>query len=732
MVGPGTFLLLNSGGVETMRQLARGATLSLIVTICACVGVSLPAAANDGQVCINAPSPEVGIGACARVIRSGRYTGHGLGTAYNNRGYYLAQTGDLKGALDDLNRAIKIWPRDAMFFLTRGYVLGQLGDLDRAFADTNQAIKLNPKLTMAYVNRSMGWSLKGEPAKALADAERALRLEPKNSLALFNKGLSLYQLSRYKEAITTYNAVLKHDPKMAIAYASRGHARFELGDYEKAAADFEKQIALDPTLAEGYMGRALYWKFKDDSRRALAELDQALKLEPKNMNALNMRASLLTLLGDYDSAFKDIEAAIRIAPEEPKLYTNRGDLWRKTGNLEQALEDQDKAIKLNKDPNFPDLYSYRGDTHRYLGNFTEALADYDEALRIRPTFVHAIVGRALVFEKQGDTAAARKEFERALATKDIGVTELASAEERKTAQARLAALDSGAPQPKIPPAPRKASSATSIPTPSLALADGEAEQKGPGKRVALVIGNSAYENASPLDNPQRDAKAIAETFRNIGFETVIVTSDAKRADLVDALRDFANVAENADWAVVYYAGHGIEVSGINCLIPVDAKLSVDRDVQFETIPLDQVLTSVEQAKKLKLIILDACRDNPFVSTMRKTPAPELRTASVSTAGGVVGTRSVGLGLGRIEEKKTGQATLVAYAAKHGQVALDGEGENSPFAIALVQRVATPGVEINKIFRLVRDDVMEATAGRQEPYTYGSLPGSEDFFFVSKK
>lgn len=346
--------------------------------------------------------------------------------------------------------------------------------------------------------------------------------------------------------------------------------------------------------------------------------------------------------------------------------------------------------------------------------------------------MHAIVGRALVFEKQGDTAAARKEFERALATKDIGVTELASAEERKTAQARLAALDSGAPQPKIPPAPRIASSATSIPTPSLAIPNVDAEQKGPGKRVALVIGNSAYENASPLDNPQRDAKAIAETFRNIGFETVIVTSDAKRADLVDALRDFANVAENADWAVVYYAGHGIEVSGINYLIPVDAKLSVDRDVQFETIPLDQVLTSVEQAKKLKLIILDACRDNPFVSTMRKTPAPEPRTASVSTAGGVVGTRSVGLGLGRIEEKKTGQATLVAYAAKHGQVALDGEGENSPFAIALVQRVATPGVEINKIFRLVRDDVMEATAGRQEPYTYGSLPGSEDFFFVSKK
>jgi hypothetical protein len=98
----------------------------------------------------------------------------------------------------------------------------------------------------------------------------------------------------------------------------------------------------------------------------------------------------------------------------------------------------------------------------------------------------------------------------------------------------------------------------------------------------------------------------------------------------------------------------------------------------------------------------------------------------SIGGGAVGSRAIGKGLGAV--KVTG-ATLVVYAAKHGQTALDGEGGNSPFAVAVVQRLATPNVEINKLFRLVRDDVMEATAGRQEPYTYGSLPGREDFFFV---
>jgi uncharacterized caspase-like protein len=139
------------------------------------------------------------------------------------------------------------------------------------------------------------------------------------------------------------------------------------------------------------------------------------------------------------------------------------------------------------------------------------------------------------------------------------------------------------------------------------------------------------------------------------------------------------------------------------------------------------LNAADTAKKIKLVRLDACRDNPF--TPRKTAEPEVVAASMSTAGPPITTRSShGRGLAEVKVKG---ATLVVYAAKDGQVALDGEGGNSPFAVAVVERVATPGVEINKTFRLVRDDVMEATAGRQEPYSYGSLPGKEDFFFVAK-
>jgi uncharacterized caspase-like protein len=140
-------------------------------------------------------------------------------------------------------------------------------------------------------------------------------------------------------------------------------------------------------------------------------------------------------------------------------------------------------------------------------------------------------------------------------------------------------------------------------------------------------------------------------------------------------------------------------------------LKDDRDVQDEAVPLDRLLSAIEGAKKLRLVVLDACRDNPFVAQMRRS----------------VGTRSIGRGLARIEPEG---GTLVAYAAKHGQVALDGDGANSPFVGALVKHLQTPGLEINKLFRLVRDDVMAVTGRKQEPFVYGSLPG-EDFFFVQR-
>jgi tetratricopeptide (TPR) repeat protein len=533
------------------------------------------------------------------------------------------------------------------------------------------------------------------------------------------------KIGEFDSAIADFNEHIRFMPKSISGYLGRCLSFTGKGDFDRAISDCNEVIRLSPQLVSGYSARGLVWKEKGEFDNAIADFNEALRLNPKSFDSYFSRATCWQGKGEFDRAIADYDEAIRLKPKESGPYTYRGATWRLKGDLDRAIADQDRAIRL--DPAAGNSFVERGDVLRYKGELNRALADYDHALNITPNDVTAFTGRGLSYEKMGDLARARVEFEKALASNDQRRYDVYKSA-RETATARLAALDSGTIQPIIPAAPSKAVSATSIPTPSAVTPNiAPAMVANQGRRIALVVGNSKYKNVPTLINPPRDAEAIAAALHAVGFETVTLTKDAAREALVDALRKFAVNAETAEWAVVYYAGHGIEMNGVNYLIPVDATLAADRDVQFEAVPLDQVMIAVEGAKKLKLILLDACRDNPFAPTMRRTAAPAA-VAAGSTSGAAVGTRSIGRGLGEV---KVSGATLVVFAAKNGQTALDGEGGNSPFAVAVTQRVATPGVEINKLFRLVRDDVMEATAGRQEPYTYGSLPGKEDFFFVTK-
>ncbi|MDB5559916.1 MAG: peptidase, partial [Enterovirga sp.] len=235
----------------------------------------------------------------------------------------------------------------------------------------------------------------------------------------------------------------------------------------------------------------------------------------------------------------------------------------------------------------------------------------------------------------------------------------------------------------------------------MALAQHAAAQE---KRVALVVGIGAYESVPRLPNSVRDANAIADMFRTAGFEVVTARTDVRNLDFKRAIREFEDTAATADIAVVFYAGHGIEVASQNYLIPSDAKLVNERDVEDEAIPLERLMAALEPAKRLRLIILDACRDNPFASKMRRR----------------VVSRGVSPGLGRVEPTMTD--TLVAYAAKEKSVASDGEGDHSPFTTALLKNLTEPGLDIRLAFGRVRDEVLKATNRQQEPFVYGSLGG----------
>ncbi len=224
--------------------------------------------------------------------------------------------------------------------------------------------------------------------------------------------------------------------------------------------------------------------------------------------------------------------------------------------------------------------------------------------------------------------------------------------------------------------------------------------------MALIVGNSSYQTVPQLPNPSRDASAVAKMFRDAGFDSVDLVLNVGNLDFKRAIRKFENTADQADIAVVYYAGHGLEIGGTNYLIPVDARLASDRDADDEAIPLERLVSSADGAKRLRLVMLDACRDNPFVTVMRR----ERKLAN----------RAVSGGLGRVEPTSTD--TLIAYAAKAGSTADDGDGDHSPFTAAVLKNLTVPGLDVRLAFGRVRDEVLKVTGNRQEPFVYGSLGG----------
>jgi uncharacterized membrane protein YgcG len=227
------------------------------------------------------------------------------------------------------------------------------------------------------------------------------------------------------------------------------------------------------------------------------------------------------------------------------------------------------------------------------------------------------------------------------------------------------------------------------------------------KRVAFVVGNGTYKNVAALPNPPIDAKAMAAALRNVGFD-VVEGSNLTRDKMTEKLLDFGKKAQGADVAVFFYAGHGIAISGTNYLLPVDADIKSEMDVKLgAAINIDLTLDQTMSDAKVKLVFLDACRDNPFAAKIKSNSA----------------TRSVSVQTG-LAEMKSGEGTLIAFATGPGQTALDGqEGTNSPFTRALLANLTQPGLEIQQAMTKVRAQVNEETNKGQLPWGHTNLIGS---------
>ncbi|MFC7691004.1 caspase domain-containing protein [Paeniroseomonas aquatica] len=240
---------------------------------------------------------------------------------------------------------------------------------------------------------------------------------------------------------------------------------------------------------------------------------------------------------------------------------------------------------------------------------------------------------------------------------------------------------------------------------------GPAQPAPPERRVALVIGVGAYQSAPQLANPVGDARSIGESLRRLNFEVEeVLDPDFRR--ITRALREFGIRAQRADVALVYYAGHGVQVGRENYLLPADAKLERERDLLYEALPLELLLGEASQAARLGIVLLDACRNNPFVDRMSRSMT-------------IAGRGATSPGLARVDNVP--RNTLVVMATKADQIAEDGSGSHSPFAEALLAHFQIPGLELSLFFRSVRDTVLRATGNRQEPFIFSSL-GAEPFYF----
>lgn len=230
------------------------------------------------------------------------------------------------------------------------------------------------------------------------------------------------------------------------------------------------------------------------------------------------------------------------------------------------------------------------------------------------------------------------------------------------------------------------------------------------RRVALVIGNSNYANAVRLPNPEGDAEAMASMLRGNGFETVVLGTNLGRDAMIEKIGQFAEVARIADTALFFYAGHGIQVDGKNYLVPVDAELKTELHAKNRTIDIDAVMHDAMSEAKRKLVLLDACRDNPFAKQIQST-LPKTRSTAVTSG---------------LAEMRSGEGTLIAFATGPGQVALDGEGTHSPFTRALLAHLPTPGLEIRLALSNVRSQVLDDTKKQQSPWETTNMVG---FFYM---
>ena len=452
--------------------------------------------------------------------------------------------------------------------------------------------------------------------------------------------------------------------ELAKVYLNRGFELREKGDIDRAISDYSEAIRINPGYAKAYYNRGKALSAKGDNEIAIADYGKAIKIDPKYVKAYYARGIALSGKGALDGAFADYSETIKLDGKHLWAYFNRGVILQKKQDFIRAIADFTQAIRL--DPEFTAAYTNRGESYLEKSEVDLARADFRTALGLPTKY------------ESGQWA-------------------------HDTARKQLAALESRQ-KPVATPSPAVTDAAAPPAAEIVALASTPASS---GRRVALVIGNSTYRAFPKIPNPRNDAEDLAKALTGLGFEVVLGT-DLTRADMEERLIRFSRQARAADTALVFYAGHGLQHQGINYLAPVDARLDDESDLR-RLVNLQDVIADLQGASRVRILMVDACRDNEAVQQLASS-LPKTRAAAFSR------------GLAKVDA----DGTLIAFATQANRVAADGDGRNSPFTTALLKHLPIPGVELRTLMTRVRADVVQSTEGKQRPEVWDSLVGEFAF------
>jgi tetratricopeptide (TPR) repeat protein len=600
--------------------------------------------------------------------------------------------------------------------------------------DFESCTRLSPGSSDAWYMVALCKYMQGFYDSAIPDLDKSIQLNPLYD-SYYQRGLCKHFLKRYEDAVTDFNSSISLKSDYAKSYVYRGASNYFISKDDAALTDLNLAIALDPKIADAFYYRGLVKYQKSDDAGAVEDFTKSIEIKPM-YDAYYYRGAARYMLKNYEGALSDYNMSAALKPEYYQAWLEKGMACYMLAKDDDAISNFNKAIALN--PKSGKAFYYRGQSKSYKGDKAGADADTKKAEELGysaggnkgtnsstysttksagpaslispsiPTvdWLNPILDHMNITEDKLMLQACLKSSEAITSCKlfvndseiPAQLTSQPNNNDCKTILKQNVVLKQGGNVIKISLVNAKGESTTE----TRSINVNKALDAKPGeKRIALVIGNSGYTNSGQLKNPVNDAELMAATLGKLGFY-VIKRTNADKKTMEDAIKEFSKKLPEYNVILFYYAGHGMQIDGVNYLLPIDVTLMDKSDAKFEAVSVNFVVEELERyPNNTSVVILDACRNNPFRSFSR---------------GGEHGFKAI----------PPASGTIISFATSEGSVASDGSGNNGLYTEELVKQIVVPQ-PIESVFKKTRVAVEEKSGNQQSPQEWSKLKG--DFYFV---